>query len=61
LAAPGAGTEATMIGLALALIVAGIVLVFFAGPFGFVVGIVGVVLLVAYAIGFGRRAKEGRA
>ena len=50
-----------MIGLALALIVAGIVLVFFAGPFGFIVGIVGLVMVVAYAIGFGRRAKEGSA
>jgi 4-hydroxybenzoate polyprenyltransferase len=48
-----------MIGVAVALIVAGIVLVFFAGPFGFIVGIVGLVLLIAYAFGFGRRAKEG--
>jgi 4-hydroxybenzoate polyprenyltransferase len=48
-----------MIGLALALIVVGIVLIFFAGPFGFIVGIVGLILLIAYAFGFGRRAKEG--
>ncbi len=48
-----------MIGLALALIVVGIVLVFLAPPFGFIVGIVGLILLVVYLIGFGRRTREG--
>jgi hypothetical protein len=49
-----------MIGVALALIVIGIVLGFLAGPFGFIAGIVGLVLLVLYLIGFGRRAASTR-
>lgn len=49
-----------MIGVALALVVIGIVLGFIAGPFGFVVGAVGAVLVVLYLLGFGRRATTGR-
>ena len=45
-----------MIGVALALIVIGLVLGFLAGPFGFVAGAVGLALLVLYLLGFGRRA-----
>jgi hypothetical protein len=47
-----------MIGVALALIVIGLVLGFLAGPFGFIAGFVGLVLLVLYLIGFGRRAAS---
>jgi hypothetical protein len=48
-----------MIGVALALIVIGI-LVFFAVPWvGMVVGVVGIVLAVAYLLGFGGRAARG--
>ena len=49
-----------MIGVALALVVIGLVLGFIAGPFGFVVGAVGLVLFVIYFTGFGRRASSGR-
>jgi hypothetical protein len=49
-----------MIGLALALIVIGIVVLFFLPWVGIPLGIVGVILLVAYLVGFGRRAAEGR-
>jgi hypothetical protein len=45
-----------MIGVAIALILIGIVLGFLAGPFGFIAGIVGLVLLVLYLLGFGRNA-----
>jgi hypothetical protein len=48
-----------MIAAAIGLIVAGVVLSFFL-PFGWIVGVVGVILLVAYLFGFGRRAAEGR-
>jgi hypothetical protein len=43
-----------MIGVALALIVIGLVLGFLAGPFGFIAGAVGLVLLVLYLLGLGR-------
>ena len=49
-----------MIGLALALIVVGVILLFFLPWVGIPLGVVGVILLVAYAVGFGRRAAEGR-
>ena len=45
-----------MIGVALALIVIGLLLGFLAGPFGFVAGAVGLVLLVLYLLGIGRQA-----
>jgi hypothetical protein len=47
-----------MIAAGIALIVVGIVLTFIL-PFGWIVGIVGVVLLIAYLVGFGRRAATG--
>jgi hypothetical protein len=49
-----------MIGLALAMVALGIVLLFFVPWVGIPVGIVGVVLFVLYLAGFGRRAAEGR-
>ena len=48
-----------MIAAAIGLIVAGVVLSFLL-PFGWIVGVVGLILLVAYLFGFGRRAAEGR-
>ena len=48
-----------MIAAAIGLIVAGIVLTFLL-PFGWIVGLVGIILLVAYLFGFGRRPAEGR-
>jgi hypothetical protein len=48
-----------MIGLAIALIVLGIIFLFtIPWGVGIVVGVVGIVLLVAYAAGFGRRATK---
>ncbi|HEX6490064.1 MAG TPA: hypothetical protein VF002_01675 [Gaiellaceae bacterium] len=47
-----------MIGVALALIVLGIVGLFLFPWGGVVVGIVGVVLLAAFLLGFGRRAQH---
>jgi NADH:ubiquinone oxidoreductase subunit 3 (subunit A) len=49
-----------MIGVALALIVIGIVMLFLFPWVGIPVGIVGLVLFVAYLAGFGRRAAEGK-
>jgi hypothetical protein len=49
-----------MIGIALALIVIGIVLLFLLPWVGIPVGIVGLALFVAYLAGFGRRAAEGK-
>jgi hypothetical protein len=49
-----------MIGLALALVGVGIILLFFVPWVGIPVGVVGVVLFVAYLAGFVRRAAEGR-
>jgi len=49
-----------MIGAALALIVIGAVFLFIVPWVGIIVGIVGVVLLVLFLLGFGRRAAEGR-
>jgi hypothetical protein len=49
-----------VIGLALALIGVGIILLFFIPWVGIPVGVVGVVLFVAYLAGFGRGAAEGR-
>jgi hypothetical protein len=47
-----------MIGLAIALIVIGLVFGFVIPWVGIAVGIVGVVLFVAFVAGFGRRAAE---
>ena len=46
-----------MIGVALALIVVGIVLLFALPWVGVPIGIVGLMLLVAFLMGFGRRAS----
>jgi hypothetical protein len=45
---------------ALALIVIGLLLVLFLGPFGFIVAAVGLVLLVLALVNFSRRSAEGR-
>jgi hypothetical protein len=47
-----------MIGLALALIIIAIVFGFVIPWVGIIVGIVGLVLLIAFLVGFGRRAAE---
>ena len=47
-----------MIGVALALIIVGIVFGLVIPWVGIVVGFVGLVLLVAFLVGFGRRAAE---
>ena len=49
-----------MIGLAIALIVVGVVLGFLVPWVGIPVGIVGLVLVVLYLVGFGRRAAADR-
>jgi len=48
-----------MIGVALALIVVGVVLLFLIPWVGIPVGAVGVLLAVLYLVGFGRPAAEG--
>ncbi len=45
-----------MIGVALALVVVGVIFLFLVPWVGIPVGIVGVLLLVAWLVGFGRRA-----
>jgi 4-hydroxybenzoate polyprenyltransferase len=45
-----------MIGLIAALIIVGLVLGFFIPPFGFLFAIPGLILLIAFLFGFGRRA-----
>jgi hypothetical protein len=47
-----------MIGLALALIIVAIVFGFVIPWVGIAVGLVGLVLLIAFLVGFGRRAAE---
>jgi hypothetical protein len=47
-----------MIGLALAIIIVAIVFGFVIPWVGIVVGLVGLVLLIAFLVGFGRRAAE---
>ena len=49
-----------MIGVALALVVIGVVFLFIVPWVGIAAGIVGVVLLVLFLAGFGKRAAEGR-
>lgn len=47
-----------MVGAAIGLIVAGLVLSLFLGFFGFIIAAVGIVLLVLWFVGVGRRAAE---
>ena len=47
-----------MIGLALAIIIVGIVFGFVIPWVGIIVGLVGLVLFLAFLVGFGRRAAE---
>ena len=47
-----------MAGAAIGLIVAGLVLSLFLGFFGFIIAAVGLVLLVLWFVGVGRRAAE---
>ena len=49
-----------MIGVALALIVAAVVMLFIVPAVGIGVGVVGLLLVVAYLAGLGRRPKEDR-
>ena len=49
-----------MIGLALALLVVGLVLLFIIPWVGIPVGIIGLVLVILYVAGIGRRAAEPR-
>ena len=48
-----------MIGVALGLIVVGVVLLFLIPWVGIPVGVAGLLLAVLYLVGFGRRAAEG--
>jgi membrane protein implicated in regulation of membrane protease activity len=50
-----------MIGVALALVVVGVIFLFFVPWVGIPVGIVGVLLLVGFLLGIGRRATSDRA
>ncbi|MGN6430432.1 MAG: hypothetical protein ACTHNB_06815 [Gaiellaceae bacterium] len=47
-----------MLALALVLIVVGIVLMFFLGYVGVVIGIIGAILLIAFLFGLGRGARS---
>ena len=49
-----------MIGVALALVVVGLVLLFIVPWVGIAVGVIGIILVVLYLLGFGKRAAEGR-
>jgi hypothetical protein len=49
-----------VIGVALALVVVGLILLFIIPWVGIAVGVVGLVLVVLYLLGFGKRAAEGR-
>ena len=50
-----------MLGVALAAIVVGIVMVFFLPWVGIPVGVVGIILLIAFLAGWGRRATQSQA
>jgi 4-hydroxybenzoate polyprenyltransferase len=58
--ARGGGNPEAMIGLALALIVVGLVIGFLIPPYGFVASAAGLVLLILFLVGFGRRATRTR-
>ncbi len=47
-----------MLGLGIALMLVGLLLGFIAFPFGFVPGLVGLVLILLYVLGLGARAGE---
>ena len=47
-----------MIGLALAIIIVGIIFAFVIPWVGIIVGLVGIVLFIAFLFGFGRRASR---
>ena len=49
-----------MIGVALALVVIGVIVLFIVPWVGIAVGVVGLALVVLYLLGFGKRAAEGR-
>jgi hypothetical protein len=49
-----------MLGVALAAIVVGIVMVFFLPWVGIPIGVVGLILLVVYLAGWGRRATQSQ-
>ena len=49
-----------MIGAALALVVIGVILLFLYPWAGLVIGAVGVLLIVLFLVGFGRRTETGR-
>jgi hypothetical protein len=49
-----------MIGVALAMVLIGIIFLFVITPVGIAVGAVGIVLLVLWLLGFGRRAAAGQ-
>jgi hypothetical protein len=49
-----------VIGVAIALVVIGLILLFIIPWVGIAVGVVGLVLVVLYLLGFGKRAAEGR-
>ena len=49
-----------MIGAALALVIIGVILLFLYPWAGIVVGAVGVLLMVLFLVGFGRRTQTGR-
>jgi hypothetical protein len=53
-----AGKEPAMVALALVLIVVGVVLLFFFTYAGVVIGIVGVLLFIAFLFGLGRGASR---
>jgi len=54
-----AGNLEAMIGVALAMVLIGIIFLFVITPVGIAVGVVGIVLLVLWLLGFGRRAAAG--
>jgi hypothetical protein len=49
-----------VIGVALALVVIGLILLFIVPWVGIAVGVIGVILVALYLLGFGKRAAEGR-
>jgi Flp pilus assembly protein TadB len=57
-AAGAAGNPRGVIGLALALVVLGVIFLFLIPWVGVPIGIVGLVLLVVWLLGFGRRTGE---
>jgi NADH:ubiquinone oxidoreductase subunit 3 (subunit A) len=54
------GNANTMIGAAIALVVLGIILLFLFPWAGIVVGAAGLILVLLFLLGFGRRAATGR-